>query len=265
MTKADYVATATAATTRAARISTRHITVPRGHTAMARRVAPWVRRSLRAEVAVSEWTSQQLERPADVVLLNGVAVAPESTVVREDVIVVAQRLAPEKDTTTAVGAFAVSGLARRGWRLVIAGSGEEQATLQRLAVAHGVADSTEFRGWVDDVAQLYDRAAILLAPAPTEPCGLTVIEAMAHGLPVVAAAAGGHLETVGQHSGAALFTPGDVRAAADQLVRLADDPAGRRAYGESLRTLQRDRLTIGAHVDRLEALYRELAAGRRRS
>ena len=262
MTRADFVAALTAPVTRGARVSTRHITVPRGHSAPARRVAPLVRRTLHAELAVSEWTSQQLERPADVVLLNGVRAVPDGPERREPLVVVAQRLAPEKDTATAVRAFAASGLAGRGWRLVVAGNGEQQPDLQRLAVDLGIADHVAFPGWVDDVPALYDRASVLLAPAPTEPCGLTVIEAMAHGLPVVAAAAGGHLETVGQHSAAALFTPGDVRAAADHLVRLADDPAARTAYGTTLRALQRDRLTLEAHVDRLESVYRDVLARR---
>ncbi len=263
MTKADFVALLTAPVTHAARVSTRHITAPRGYSPAARRMAPFVRRALAAELAVSEWASRQLERPADAVLLNGVAAVPDSATPRERLVVVAQRLAPEKDTTTAIGAFALSGLAEQGWRLEIAGSGEEEPTLRRLAGAHGVVGSIDFLGWIDDVGALYDRAAILLAPAPTEPCGLTVIEAMAHGLPVVAAAAGGHLETVGQHSHAALFSPGDVRAAADQLRRLATDPATRTSYGASLQTLQRDRLTIGSHVDRLEEVYRDVVAGRR--
>lgn len=263
MTKADFVALATAPATRGARVSTRHITVPRGYSPAARRIAPLVRRSLSTELAVSEWSSQQLEHPADAVVLNGVASVPDSTVTRERLVVVAQRLAPEKDTTTALGAFAMSGLAGHGWRLQIAGSGVEEPTLRRLATAHGIAANTDFLGWVDDVDDLYDRAAILLAPAPTEPCGLTVIEAMAHGLPVVAAAAGGHLETVGQHHDAALFPSGDVRAAADQLARLAADPVARDAYGTALRTLQRERLTIGAHVDRLEQVYRDVVTRRR--
>lgn len=262
MTKADYVGAMTAPVTRAGRVSTRHITAPRGHSRAARALAPLLRRSLHAELTVSEWTSQQLERPADVVLLNGVRAVPDGPEHRERLILVAQRLAPEKDTATAIRAFATSGLAASGWDLTVAGNGDEQPRLERLASELGVAHRVSFPGWVDDVPALYDRASMLLAPAATEPCGLTVIEAMAHGLPVIAAAAGGHLETVGQHSAAALFEPGDAAAAARHLVRLADDPQTRRAYGSTLQALQRDRLTIEAHVDRLEAVYRDIARRR---
>ncbi len=60
---------------------------------------------------------------------------------------------------------------------------------------------------VDDTGHFLDGAAVFLAPAPAEPFGLAVVEAMAHGVPVVVAAGGGHLETAGDD--ALLFPPGD--------------------------------------------------------
>jgi len=84
---------------------------------------------------------------------------------------------------------------------------------------------------------------MLLAPTPIEAFGLSVLEAMSHGLPVVAAGAGGHLETVGSTPGAALFAPGDAAAAARQLARLITDPRDRRRYGDALRERQRTLFT----------------------
>ena len=261
LTKSDFVALMAAPVTGGKRISTRHITAPRGFTPLARCLAVLVRRLLAREIAVSAWTSGQLERPTDLVLLNGVRFEPDVEQPRRDVVLVAQRLTPDKDTATALRAWAGSGLAAQGWRLALAGAGEQRLGLEQLARQLNVQASVDFLGWLPDPSEYFRTAGILLAPAPTEPCGLTILEAMAHGLPVVAAGAGGNLETVGRHPQAALFPPGVDAVAAQHLVRLADDAAGRADYGRSLRDLQRQQFTLDGHVERLETVYRDAVAG----
>ena len=61
-----------------------------------------------------------------------------------------------------------------------------------LADALGVADSVDFVGQVADTDRLLGESSVVLAPAPEEPFGLSVVEAMAHGVPVVAADGGAH-------------------------------------------------------------------------
>lgn len=259
MTKADFAALIAAPVTGGRRVSTRHIAAPRGWTVAARRLAPLVRGRLAAEIAVSRFIDSALEVPADLVLLNGVSPMPEVTGPRQPVVLLAQRLAVEKDTATALRAWARSGLAATGWRLVVAGDGPERTSLEALARELGASSTVEWLGWVADPAPLLVTSGILLAPAPSEPCGLAVLEAMAAGLPVVAAGAGGHLETLGQLHDAALFPPGDERRAAGHLARLAGDEGLRSAYAARARRLQRERFTLAGHVDRLEQLYARLA------
>ncbi|MEJ5915898.1 glycosyltransferase family 4 protein [Pseudokineococcus sp. 1T1Z-3] len=260
LTRADFAAAITRPATRARLVSTRHITAPRGHGRPARAVAPLVRRMLAVEVAVSEWTSAQLDRPSDVVLLNGVRRQDDVTRPREPSVLMAHRLAPEKDTATGLRAWAASGLGDRGWRLLVAGAGQDRTELEALAGSLGVGASTDFLGWVADVGAVFRSAGVLLAPAPTEPCGLSILEAMALGLPVVAAGSGGNVETIGQHPAAALFAPGDHEAAAGHLRRLADDERVRQRYGDELRELQRRELSLDVHVDRLQAVYEGVLA-----
>ena len=83
-------------------------------------------------------------------------------------------------------------------------------------------DSVEFAGQVADTDALLAGSSVLLAPAPAEPFGLSVVEAMSHGLAVVAADGGAHGETVGEDG--LLFPPGDVDGAARALDRLAVRP-----------------------------------------
>src|SRR6201999_467277 len=77
-----------------------------------------------------------------------------------------------------------------------------------------------------------------------EASGLSVVEAVAAGLPVVAAAGGGHLETVGPVPGAALYDPLDTRQAGRLLADLATDPDRRATYGDALRAGQREHFPV---------------------
>ncbi len=176
----------------------------------------------------------------------------------------AQRLDREKDTAVGIRAWVASGLAAEGWRLVIAGIGAQDGELRRLAAGLGTGGSVDFVGHQADVGQLFNRASIFLATAPGEPFGLSVVEAMASALPVVASSSGAHLETVGACSHAWLFPAGDHQRCAQLLRQLAFHPADRLRYGGALRAIQRQRFDLDEHVDRLAELYR-LTLGQRRT
>ena len=128
--------------------------------------------------------------------------------------------------------------------------------MEYLVDRMGCRESVEFAGQVADTDGLLRAAAILLAPAPAEPFGLSVVEAMSHGLAVVAASGGAHVETVGEAG--LLFPPGEVVAAADALRLLAEDPLLLRSVGHALRHRQQERFSLALHLDRLESLYRSL-------
>jgi glycosyltransferase involved in cell wall biosynthesis len=165
-------------------------------------------------------------------------------------------LEPEKLTELALRAWHECRARRYGWRLLIAGRGEQEALLRTIADQLGIADSVDFLGFRSDIQNLFERASILLAPAPAEPLGLSVIEAMAAGLPIVASASGGHLETVGAVERSSLFEPNDHAEAASRLDRLAFDVDERERYGAALRGFQQAYLDIGRQVDQIASLYR---------
>ena len=108
------------------------------------------------------------------------------------------------------------------------------------------------------MTQLMRSASVLLAPCRVEGLGLTVLEAMAEALPIVAAGAGGHLETVGSVPGAALHPGGDADTAGSLLAALAVDPAARDAYGAALQRAQRERFTPEHQAHETSAVYREV-------
>jgi len=238
-------------------VSTRHFAQPRGSRPLSRPLVRAAARRLAAQIAVSQYVADHIDNPSTVIH-SGVATRPDGLPAdsRQPVVLIAQRLEPEKATHLGIEAFATSGLAGVGWRLQIAGDGALRGSLEHLATALGVGGAVDFLGRREDVESLMSTAAVLLAPRPDEGYGLTVLEAMAAGLPVVAAASGGHLETVGVVPDAALFQPNDSGDAGRLLARLAQDPAGRDTYGKSLQATQRTDFTVEAQSTATEAVYR---------
>lgn len=226
---------------------------------LARAISP----QITAQIAVSRFVAAAIDGPSTVVL-PGVpdGDGPVDAGLREPVVLLAQRLEPEKHTDEALRVFARSGLADRGWQLHVAGGGSERRGLVELGCRLGIASSVRFLGFRSDVDELLARAGVLLAPNPGEHLGLSVLEAMAAGLPVVAAGAAGHLETLGLVPEARLHPPGDVDTAAGLLSDLAGDPDARTAYATAQRALQRERFSLDRQVAETDAVYRRvLGAG----
>ena len=263
MTDADVVALTSPALVRTPIVSTRHFAARRGATPAHRSLVERLQPRLAAEIGVSDYIAGAVDVDATVVL-PGVPDRPDLPPPshRDRTVLVAQRLEREKSTEVAIAAFAASGLPDRGWRLRIAGDGSHAAALKHQADLLGVSDATEFLGHRHDVEDLMATAAVLLAPCAIEGIGLSVIEAMASGLPVVAAAAGGHLESVGGVPIPALFAPGDHEAAAHHLVRLVDDPTTLDAYGTALRERQRRALTVAEQARATDEVYRHALVSR---
>ena len=234
-------------------LATRHLATPRGQSRVGGLLRPFIERRLSGELAISAYVSQAVSGGRLTVLHNGVAPQERVTPEASTTVVMAQRLEREKATAQGLEAWFASELAAAGWQLVVAGEGSERESLEQRCAENPAGASVTFRGQVRDMDALYAEAALLLAPAPAEPLGLTVLEAMARGLPVVAAAAGGHRETlVSQpHS---LFEPDDVAAAATALNAFRD-PAVREQVGREVQRVQRDAFDLDRHVAALAEHY----------
>jgi glycosyltransferase involved in cell wall biosynthesis len=258
MTAAELAAWLVHPVVRSPIVATRHFASARGNSPATRMVAGWASRSIARDIAISRYVAEGIGGPSELIP-NGVAERPQAPLDAR-VVALLQRLDPEKEADVGLRAWAESGLAEQGWRLVVAGSGELAGELVRLAGDLGVSDSVEFAGWVRDTDAVLAGASILLATAPGEPFGLSVVEAMAHGVPVVAAAGGGHLETVAEAG--VLFPPGDAGTAAAALAELGGSRTRRLKMGGALRRRQQELYSLDRHVDRLEQVYREVVAAR---
>jgi glycosyltransferase involved in cell wall biosynthesis len=142
------------------------------------------------------------------------------------------RLAPEKNLRVLVDAWnrAHRCLGPRA-TFVIAGEGPEAsyvATRAPFARQLGFLDR-------DTLADLYASADLCVLPSRTETCGLVALEAMAGGLPVIAANAGGLAESVRHEENGLLVRPDDARGFSHAIVALALDAGRRRALGAGAR------------------------------
>ncbi|GIG36602.1 glycosyltransferase family 4 protein [Cellulomonas pakistanensis] len=247
---------ASVASTRAPVVATRHFAATRGSSPVGRAVGRYVAPRLAAQVAISAFVADRVEGPSTVVHPGVPTVERRGTEAgRRRVVLMAQRLEAEKRTDVALRMWAASGLAAEGWELHLAGDGALRPELEALARELGVDGSVRFLGRRADMPALLASVGIFFAPRGDEPYGLSVVEAMAHGTPVVAGRGGGHSETVGTADGAVLVPPDDVEAAGAALARLAHDPARRAAYGEELRAVQQRRFGPDAHADGIAAVY----------
>jgi N-acetyl-alpha-D-glucosaminyl L-malate synthase BshA len=205
---------------------------------------------------IPNFVAPELYRPADEDAVRH-CVSSEG----EAVLVHVSNMRPVKNVPDVVRIFARVAAAVPA-RLVLVGDGPELSEARRLAKELGVADRVKYLGETPDVARVLSCADVFLLPSSQESFGLSALEAMACGVPVVASRVGGIPEVVVDDSTGLLYEVGDVEGmAAGALAILADAPRRVR-----MRSAARDRVAATFTTDRVVPLYerhyeRVLAAG----
>jgi glycosyltransferase involved in cell wall biosynthesis len=176
------------------------------------------------------------------------------------VLVSTANLRPEKDHVTLLQAFAC--LVERGILalLVLVGDGSRRSELESLARTLEVVDRVRFLGSVSNehVFELSAVADIGVLSSHIEGLPMSLIEAMAVGLPVVATDVGGVSEVVDDGVTGLLVPPGDVEVLAGALERLIVDPETRRVMAAAARRQVEERFSLSRTVHEHERLYRGL-------
>lgn len=146
--------------------------------------------------------------------------------------------------------------------LKIGGSGEVDQC-RALAQQLGVERDVQFLGWVgsDQRDALLSEADIFVLPSFNEGLPMSLLEAMAAGVPVVTTRVGGIPDLVTDGHNGLLVEPGDVQALAQALVRLGQDPQARRAMAERAFAHVADHYSEAVNVPRLEQLYARALQG----
>jgi glycosyltransferase involved in cell wall biosynthesis len=141
-------------------------------------------------------------------------------------IVVARNLEPLYDIATAMRAFAAISRHYPNARLSVAGSGSARAELERLRAHLGLEAAIAFTGRLDNeqMAGLYQTADLMLNPSLADNMPISLLEAMASGVPVVSTNVGGIPYLVRDGVTALLVPPQDPQAMADAALRILSSP-----------------------------------------
>ena len=169
--------------------------------------------------------------------------------------VIVGRLAPEKDHATLLRAAAVAARRRPDFRLEIAGDGPCEPALRALAAELDLGGTVRFLGRVDDVPALLARAGLLVLSSRLEGISLTLLEAMASGLPVVATRVGGNPEVVDDGRTGRLVPPASPEALAAAMLDLQGDPDTSLAMGRAGRARAERHFDVRRMVATYERLY----------
>jgi len=177
-------------------------------------------------------------------------------------IVMVGRLSPEKDVTTLLRAVARAAADHPGLVLDIVGQGECQPALKALASDLGLDGRVRFLGEVRDIPRVLAGASLFVLPSLTEGISLTLLEAMARGLPVIATRVGGNPEVVVDGETGLLVPAKAVDEMARAMLRLLGDPGEGRRMGQAGRHRVEVHFDVRRMVSDYEALYVELCRDR---
>ncbi len=176
-------------------------------------------------------------------------------------VVMIGRLAPPKRPDLALRAFAQIRANVPGAKLHLVGDGPLRPEVERLSAELGLGGSVRFLGHRDDVPEVLAGAECALLASDYEGCPLSVIEAMAAGVPVVATDVGGTADLVENGRTGILVPPDDPGALAAGLEDLLADSRRREEFGAAARKVAEERLSLHTMVEQLVALYEEAATG----
>jgi N-acetyl-alpha-D-glucosaminyl L-malate synthase BshA len=141
-------------------------------------------------------------------------------------------------------------------RLLLVGDGPDRSAAERYAHENGIADQVNALGKQDSINEILACADLLLLLSNTESFGLSALEALACGVPVIATRTGGLPELVEHGKVGYLAEIGDVETISQLAIELLEDDQRRAAFGAAGRALALERFRTESVVDIYEAFYR---------
>ncbi len=170
------------------------------------------------------------------------------------------RLNTHKGAAVGLDAFAALAEEFPSATLLIVGEGPLRAALERRVASGGLQDQVRFLGWRTDTQRIYSALDVLIAPSLYEGFGLTVLEAMAHGVAVLAFRVGALPELVADDETGLLVSPGEQQMLREELRRLLADAALRERLGAAGAARARLHFALERMVCDTLGLYGDLAA-----
>ncbi|MBF0193470.1 MAG: TIGR03088 family PEP-CTERM/XrtA system glycosyltransferase [Magnetococcales bacterium] len=174
------------------------------------------------------------------------------------------RLWPVKDQSNLIRAFAllvdICKEDSNKLRLVIVGDGPQREELEKLACELGINEKFWITGWRNDVGQLLRRMDLFALPSQAEGTPLTIIEAMAAALPVVATNVGGVANLVIEGKTGFLVPPQNHQDLAQALYNYINNPSLGPKHGSAAREYYLQKFTLEHMVHQYKSLFRDSLA-----
>lgn len=145
-------------------------------------------------------------------------------------------------------------------KLLLVGDGPERHMAEELCRELGIFENTRFVGKQQDMEEVYAIADLFLLPSEYESFGLSALEAMAAGAPVVASRAGGLPEIITDGKNGYLSATGDVDDMSRKAVHILEDEARFSAFQKEARA-QAEKFDISNIVPQYENLYETVLRG----
>ena len=168
------------------------------------------------------------------------------------------RLHELKDHKTAIKAIEHARRLLPGIRLLIVGEGDQRQSMEVEIRERNLGQHVVLAGNRADVADLLSAADAFVMSSISEGIPLTIIEAMAAGLPVVSTAVGGIPEMIDHERSGILVPSGDHRALANALIKLQQVPSLRRAIGEQGRERAKRMFSQEGMLNGYRHIYEEM-------
>lgn len=221
--------------------------------------------------AIHQFSLQHIGLPAKkvVVIYDGVELNHSSRFTRQQarqslglpleglVLGAVSRFDPVKGLAFLIQAFAQL-KNQANLQLVLVGDGPERPTLESLAQDLGIIDRVYWPGFRTDILDLLPAFDIFIQPSIFEGLSMSILEAMAACLPVVATNVGGIPEIVSDGITGCLVPPRDPAALAQAIQTLINQPELRDRMGQAGLERVRQEFSVQQMVKRTEALYEEL-------
>jgi glycosyltransferase involved in cell wall biosynthesis len=154
------------------------------------------------------------------------------------IVITAGRLSPEKGQGYLIRAFAEVRKTLR-CQLAILGAGELESQLKQLSSDLGITHDVHFLGWQPNPFKYISKATVFVSPSLTEGFGLTVLEAMACNVPVIATdCPGGQGEIIGDECGILVSPESEIELAAAMLKMLSDPSLRKNLAAAGLRRVK---------------------------
>lgn len=174
---------------------------------------------------------------------------------QEQVIGIVARLGKEKDHATLLESFRLSANTFPNLLLLVVGDGEERENLVKKCNELGIAPKVRFIGASNDIPNLLAAMDIFVLSSLAEGLPLSMLEAMASGLPIVTTNVGAIPSVIDNISTGLLAKPGDAKDISEKLNQYLSNSQLANSYAIAGKQLVSEKFNLGDTVEQYLALY----------